>query len=35
MKTVHNGDILPYDGKVSTVKFARRVNYKNTREFMC
>jgi len=35
MKTVHNGDIMHYDGKVSTVKFDRRVNYKNTGEFMC
>jgi hypothetical protein len=35
MKTVHNGDVLHYNGKVSTVKFDRRVNYKNTGEFMC
>jgi hypothetical protein len=35
MKTVHNGDVLHYNGKVSTVKFDRRVNYKNTGEFVC
>lgn len=35
MKTVFNGDVLHYNGKVSTVKFDRRVNYKNTGEFMC
>jgi hypothetical protein len=35
MKQVHNGDILHYNGKVSTVKFDRRVNYKNTGEFIC
>lgn len=35
MKPVHNGDIMHYDGKVSTVRFDRRVNYKNTGEFMC
>lgn len=35
MKTVHNGDIMHYNGKVSTVKFDRRPNYKNTGEFMC
>ena len=35
MKTVHNGEVLHYNGKVSTVKFDRRVNYKNTGEFVC
>ena len=35
MKTVHNGEVLHYNGKVSTVKFDRRVNYKNTGEFIC
>src|SRR5688572_9585279 len=35
MKTVFNGDVLHYNGKVSTVKFDRRVNYKNTGEFVC
>jgi hypothetical protein len=35
MKTLFNGDVLHYDGKVSTVKFDRRVNYKNTGEFLC
>jgi hypothetical protein len=35
MKTVHNGDVLHYNGKISTVKFDRRVNYKNTGEFVC
>lgn len=35
MKTVFNGEVLHYDGKVSTVKFDRRVNYKNTGEFVC
>jgi hypothetical protein len=35
MKTVHNGEVLHYNGKVSTVKFDRRVNYKNTGEFAC
>ncbi len=35
MKPVHNGDIMHYNGKVSTVKFDRRPNYKNTGEFMC
>jgi len=35
MKTVYNGDVLHYSGKVSTVKFDRRVNYKNTGEFVC
>ena len=35
MKTVYNGDVLHYNGKVSTVKFDRRVNYKNTGEFAC
>jgi hypothetical protein len=35
MKAVYNGEVLHYDGKVSTVKFDRRVNYKNTGEFVC
>ena len=35
MKTVHNGDIIHYNGKISTVKFDRRVNYKNTAEYIC
>jgi hypothetical protein len=35
MKTTHSGDVLHYDGKISTVKFDRRVNYKNTGEFVC
>lgn len=35
MKTVHNGEVLHYNGKVSTVKFDRRVNYKNTGEYVC
>lgn len=35
MKTVFNGEVLHYNGKVSTVKFDRRVNYKNTGEFVC
>lgn len=35
MKTVHNGEVLHYNGRVSTVKFDRRVNYKNTGEFAC
>ncbi|HYG49783.1 MAG TPA: WD40 repeat domain-containing protein [Flavobacteriales bacterium] len=35
MKQVHNGDVLHYNGKVSTIKFDRRVNYKNTGEYMC
>jgi len=35
MKQVFNGDILYFNGKVSTIKFDRRVNYKNTGEFVC
>lgn len=35
MKQVHNGDILHYDGKVSTIKFDRRPQYYNTGEFIC
>ncbi len=35
MKTVHNGEVLHYNGKVSTVKFDRRINFKNTGEFVC
>ena len=35
MKTVHNGEVIHYNGKISTVKFDRRVNYKNTGEFVC
>ena len=35
MKTVFNGEVLHYNGKVSTVKFDRRINYKNTGEFVC
>ena len=35
MKTVHNGEVLHYNGKISTVKFDRRVNYKNTGEYVC
>jgi hypothetical protein len=35
MKTLHNGEVLHYNGKISTVKFDRRVNYKNTGEFIC
>ena len=35
MKTIFNGEVLHYNGKVSTVKFDRRVNYKNTGEFVC
>jgi len=35
MKTAYNGEVLHYDGKISTVKFDRRVNYKNTGEFVC
>ena len=35
MKTFFNGEVLHYNGKVSTVKFDRRVNYKNTGEFVC
>jgi hypothetical protein len=35
MKTVFNGEVLHYNGKVSTVRFDRRVNYKNTGEYIC
>jgi hypothetical protein len=35
MKAVHNGEVLHYNGKVSTVKFDRRPNYYNTGEFIC
>jgi hypothetical protein len=35
MKSVFNGEVLHYNGKISTVKFDRRVNYKNTGEFVC
>ncbi|HLP11837.1 MAG TPA: WD40 repeat domain-containing protein [Flavobacteriales bacterium] len=35
MKQVHNGDILHYNGKVSTIKFDRRPQYYNTGEFIC
>jgi hypothetical protein len=34
MKQVHNGYNMHYDGKISTIRFDRRVNYKNTGEFM-
>jgi len=35
MKTRTNGQMLHYSGKVSTVRFTRSVNYKNTGEFLC
>ncbi|MBL7899103.1 MAG: hypothetical protein JNJ99_11265, partial [Crocinitomicaceae bacterium] len=35
MKTTHNGEVLHTNGKITTIKFDRRVNYKNTGEFAC
>lgn len=35
MKTVHNGEIIHFNGKISTVKFDKRINYKNTGEYIC